>query len=383
MPKILVLSELFLPTKGGTAVWAAEVYRRIGGSEIHIVTSAVPGSETIDASHPNTIHRISMKRQAWLRPESLALYANLLVKAIGVAKKNEFETIHAFRALPEGFVGWLVSRLENIPLVVFAHGEELTTWGRGAKYQLMKFVLKRAQRVIANSEHTKSTLIEMGVDHGKIGVVYPGVDLERFKSGLPITGFKEIHGLRPDVPLVLSIGRLSRRKGFDNTLRAMGLLRANGLDFDYVIGGTGEDRQYLKAIIDELGLNACAKLIGQVDEVDLPRWLNACDVFAMPNREINGDNEGFGMVFLEAAACGKPSIAGKDGGTGAAVLDEVTGFRVDGASVGEIAQALEAMLRNPEKGKKMGEAGMKRATEFFGWRSVAERLISESSAQKI
>lgn len=384
MPKkILVLTELFLPTKGGTAIWAAEVYRRIGGAEIHIVTAAVPGSDAVDAHHPNTIHRISMKRQAWLRPESLALYFNLLTKALRVSKAGEFETVHAFRALPEGLVGWLVARLANIPLVVFAHGEELTTWGHGAKFHVMKFVLKSAERVVANSEHTKSTLMNLGVAQGRIRVVYPGVDTERFRSGLPTTGLREMHGLRANVPIVLSIGRLSRRKGFDNTIRAVDQLIRSGLELNYVIGGIGEDAGYLQGIIDALDLNACIKLIGEVAEEDLPRWLNACDVFVMPNREINGDNEGFGMVFIEAAACGKPSVAGKDGGTGAAVLDGITGLRVDGANVGEIANGLSSLILNQGRAKEMGAAGFRRATQLFGWESVAARLIAESSVEAI
>lgn len=75
MTRLLVLTELFLPTKGGTAVWAAEVYRRLGGKEIHIVTADVAGAAAVDATHPNTIHRLSLRRVAWLRPESLAMYA--------------------------------------------------------------------------------------------------------------------------------------------------------------------------------------------------------------------------------------------------------------------------------------------------------------------
>jgi len=68
MPRYLVLTELFLPTKGGTAVWFAEVYRRLSGKETHIVTADVPDAATVDATHSNTVHRISMRRVTWLRP---------------------------------------------------------------------------------------------------------------------------------------------------------------------------------------------------------------------------------------------------------------------------------------------------------------------------
>jgi len=83
--RLLVLTELFLPTKGGTAVWAAEVYKRLGGKEIHIVTAEVADAAAVDAQHPNTIHRLNLKRVAWLRPESLAMYARFFFKSLTLA----------------------------------------------------------------------------------------------------------------------------------------------------------------------------------------------------------------------------------------------------------------------------------------------------------
>ena len=97
MNRLLVLSELFLPTKGGTAVWAAEVYRRLGGREIHILTADVPGAADIDRDHPNRIHRLSLKRIAWLRPESLAMYARFFIKALGLALTHRVQHLPKLR----------------------------------------------------------------------------------------------------------------------------------------------------------------------------------------------------------------------------------------------------------------------------------------------
>ena len=110
-----------------------------------------------------------------------------------------------------------------------------------------------------------------------------------------------------------------------------------------------------------------------MSEADLPRWMNACDVFAMPNRDINGDNEGFGMVFIEAAACGKPSLAGEAGGTGSAVLNEVTGLRVDGASHSAIVAGLRRMLKDEDFCGRLGKTGLLRVTEQFTWNAVASK----------
>ena len=373
MNRLLVLTELFLPTKGGTAVWAAEVYKRLGGKEIHIVTAGVPGAEAVDTTHPNTIHRLNLKRVPWLRPESLAMYVRFFFKSLWLAITNRFDAIHAFRALPEGLVAWAVARLTFRPVVIYAHGEELTTWGRGGKFKVMRFALRHADRVIANSEHTRDTLIAMGVDAVRIAIIYPGVDVSVFRPGLDVSGLRDSLGIRPDEKLVFSVGRLSRRKGFDQMIRAVAYLRAEGMPVRYVIAGIGEDADYLDCLIAEHNVRDVVHRIGAVSESDLPRWMNACEVLAMPNRDINGDNEGFGMVFIEAAACGKPSLAGKVGGTGSAVIDGETGLRVDGDSFEDVAANLRRVLRDHSFTAKLGLGGYARVIQEFSWEKVAQK----------
>lgn len=373
MNRLLVLTELFLPTKGGTAVWAAEVYRRLGGKGIHILTAAVPGAAEVDAVHPNSIHRLNLRRVPWLRPESLAMYGRFFFRALALALTHRFDAIHAFRALPEGLVAWAVARLTVRPLVIYAHGEELTSWGRGGKYKAMRFALRRANWVIANSGHTRDTLLGMGVAAARITLVYPGVDVAVFRPGLGTAGLRERLGIRPDEKLVFSVGRLSRRKGFDQMIRAVAQLRDEGIEVRYVIAGVGEDADYLDGLIAEHRLQGIAHRIGAVSETDLPCWLNACDVFAMPNREIDGDNEGFGMVFIEAAACGKPSLAGRAGGTGSAVLDNQTGLRVDGESARAVADGLRRLLTQPGWAAELGQRALQRVQREFAWERVADK----------
>jgi phosphatidylinositol alpha-1,6-mannosyltransferase len=371
--RLLVLTELFLPTRGGTAVWAAEVYKRLGGREIHIVTADVPGAATVDALHPNTLHRLSLKRVRWLRPESLAMYARFFFRSLVLALTHRFDAVHAFRALPEGLVAWLVARLVLRPVVVYAHGEELTTWGRGGKYQAMRFTLRHADHVIANSEHTRATLLDMGVAAARIRLIYPGVDTEVFRPGLDTTGLRDALGMADDEKLVFSVGRLSRRKGFDQTLRAVVALRAEGVPVHYVIAGIGEDAGYLDGLIAENRAVGYIHRLGAVGDAELPRWMNACDVFAMPNREINGDNEGFGMVFIEAAACGVTSLAGEAGGTGSAVLHRQTGLRVDGASRDAVVEGLRVLLTQPDLRQRLAEAARQRVQAEFAWDRVADK----------
>ncbi len=378
--RYLVLTELFLPTKGGTAVWFDEVYRRLGGKEIHIVTADVPGACEYDADHPNSVHRLDLRRVPWLRPESLGMYLKFFGKALWLALTNRFDAIHAGRALPEGLVAWAVARLTGRPVVIYAHGEELTGWGQGNKFKAMSFSLRHADTVIANSDFTRDTLLGMGVAPERIELIHPGVDIERFQPGLPFQDLRDSLGLQASAMLVLSVGRLSRRKGFDTVIRTLPALRASGLDVHYAIIGIGEDQDYLRDLIVENELEGQVHMLGHVPLDDLPRWYNACDLFVLANRDIAGDTEGFGIVYLEAAACGKASIAGKAGGTGSAVLDGVTGIRVNADTSDDLRAAMLALLNDSGKRDVMSAAGLSRARASLSWEAIAQQTRNLSIA---
>lgn len=371
--RYLVLTELFLPTKGGTAVWFDEVYRRLGGKELHIVTADVPGAREYDIDHPNSVHRLKLSRVAWLRPESLGMYLKFFAKSLWLALTRQFDGIHAGRALPEGLVAWLVARLTGRRVVIYAHGEELTGWGKGKKYDAMRFALRHADKVIANSDFTRDTLVAMGLKPANIEIIHPGVDIERFRPGYSFADLRSSLGLLPDSRLLLSVGRLSRRKGFDSVIRSIPALLKDDLDVHYAIVGIGEDEAYLDELAKGLGVSDRVHRLGHVPTDDLPRWYNACDLFVLANRDIAGDTEGFGIVFLEAAACGKAAIAGRAGGTGSAVLENVTGMRVDASSLPELTRALSALLRDPDKRSRLGEGGLARVRASLSWQSVADR----------
>ncbi len=375
-----MLTELFLPTKGGTAVWFDEVYRRLGGKEIHVVTAHVPGCAEHDREHPNSVHRVRLARHRWLRPESLAMYAKLFWRALALHWKHRFAAVHAGRVLPEGLVGLAVARIARRPLLIYAHGEEITGWRKPGKFRAKVYAFRRADRVIANSAFSRAELLKLGVRPERITLVNPGVDVHRFRPGLPHADLRAALGLPAERKLVLSVGRLSRRKGFDHTIRALARLRAERLDAVYALIGIGPDRDYLEGIARECDVYEHVHLLGHVAPRDLPRWYCAADVFAMPNRAIGGDTEGFGMVFIEAAACGKAVVAGRDGGTADAVLHGVTGYRVDGASVEEIADALCRLLGDAVLAHRMGDAGHARVQADFSWESVARKTRALSLA---
>src|SRR6266496_5559587 len=370
--RFLVVTELFLPTRGGTAVWFDEVYRRVGGKDTHIITADVPGAVEHDAAHPNSIHRLTLRRHWWLRPESLGMYLKLLILSVATALRHQFDAVHAGRVLPEGLVALIVARLIGRPLVIYCHGEELTTWRQPGKKRVMIFTYRHADLLIANSEFTRDELLKIGAESTKVALLSPGVDIHRFRPGLPYNDLRRRIGVGPQQKLIVSVGRLSRRKGFDQVIRSLPELVKRGIDVHYGVIGIGEDRDYLGALARDFGVTDRVSLVGHVDPEELPRWYNAADVVTMPNREINGDTEGFGMVFIEAAACGKPAVAGTAGGTAAAVVDGVTGLRIDGASLEAVTEGLACLLRDQTLAQTLGANGHSRAVANFSWQKVAE-----------
>ena len=296
----------------------------------------------------------------------------LLILSVATALRRRFDAVHAGRVLPEGLVALIVARLIGRPLVIYCHGEELTTWRQPRKKRVMIFTYRHADLLIANSEFTRDELLKIGVETAKVALLSPGVDIHRFRPGLPYNDLRRRIGVGPQQKLIVSVGRLSRRKGFDQVIRSLPELVKRGIDVHYGVIGIGEDRDYLGALAREFGVTDRVSLVGHVDPEELPRWYNAADVVTMPNREINGDTEGFGMVFIEAAACGKPAVAGKAGGTAAAVVDGVTGLRIDGASLEAVTEGLARLLRDETLAQTLGANGHSRAVANFSWQKVAE-----------
>ncbi len=197
-------------------------------------------------------------------------------------------------------------------------------------------------------------------------VVPPGVDLERFH---PLTDAERRAergrlGLDPDAPLVLGLSRLVPRKGFDVLIEAGAALAARHPDLQIAIAGAGRDRKRLERMATHLG--SPVRFLGRLPEADLPVAHGVADCFAMLCRDRWGglEQEGFGIVFLEAAACAVPSVAGRSGGSAEAVLDGATGIVVDGSKdVVAVAAALDRLLSDEQLRQRLGATARRRAVD--------------------
>ena len=210
-----------------------------------------------------------------------------------------------------------------------------------------------------------------------VALVPPGVDTDRFApldaATRPRT--RQRFGVDPDATLVVSVSRLVPRKGMDVLIRAAARLRPDHPDLRVVIGGTGRDRRRLERLVERTG--APVRLVGRVDDDDLPLLYGSADVFTMAcrNRWLGLEQEGFGIVFMEAAACGVPQVAGDSGGAAEAVEHGETGLVVeDPGSVPEVVAAIRTLIDDPDLRHRMGVAGRERAVEEFAYDVLAARL---------
>lgn len=372
--KLLLISELFPPAVGGSAVLLHGIYSRLRKTDVTVLTDGDPGpAEQLGTL---TVFRRSLSSRRWGLADPIALWHHLRVALqLRLLVGQRGGVVHCARALPEG-VAAMLARLSGGPqYVCWAHGEDLTTAMASRELTwLTKLVYRLASAAIANSQNTANVLASMGLPDDKIHIVYPAVDAEYFHPGVDGDTVRSRYAAPGDV-LLLSVGRLQRRKGHDVAIQAMARLRDELPRLRYVIAGDGDERQRLEQLIAEHNLGDRVFFAGVVPEGELRAYYAACDVFLLPNRVDNGDIEGFGIVFLEAAATGKPVIGGDSGGVPEAVERDVTGLLIDGASVDAVAGAIRDLAASEARRRTLGAAGRQRAVERFGWQRAATLVM--------
>jgi phosphatidylinositol alpha-1,6-mannosyltransferase len=376
-PDILLVSQVFPPAVGGSGALLHNVYRRLEGIR---VTAMIDAATCAGAPAPSGgIHIVKTKvdpahwgifdPRGW--PGHVAL-ARKIHKVAGDGRA----LVHCGRAQPEAVPAMLAGLMPNGPRYIFwAHGEDISTTKTSRQFErTMKFVYRRAAGAVANSKNTAAMLEREGIPKAQIAIVYPGVDPDRFKPELHEVSFRErLTG--SSGPLLLSVGRLQRRKGHDLVIKAIPALKQRWPKVRYVIVGDGVERESLEHLVHSLGVGDSVTFEGEVSDQLLPNYFSACDVFVMPTRVDGHDFEGFGLVYLEAAAAGKPTIGGRNGGVPEAVEDGVTGMLVSGTSVEELVACVSRLLDSVELRRSMGESGRRRAVEKFSWNAASLTLL--------
>jgi glycosyltransferase involved in cell wall biosynthesis len=272
---------------------------------------------------------------SWPRRIRSAVFA---ARALAASLKNRPHLVILTHLNFSPIAYWLACT-RRTPYWCIAHGVE--AWGLDHRGRIRG--LRGAARVLAVSSYTRSrVLAEQAIEPDRVGILPNTFRPDAFRPGPKPEGLLARHELSAGKKVILTVARLSaseRYKGYDQVIRAMPQILAAIPKAHYVIVGDGGDRARIKQLVGSLGISRSVTMAGAVKDSELPEYYNLCDVFAMPSK-----GEGFGIVFLEALACGKPVLAGNTDGSRDPLQDGRVGVLVNPDSVSDIAQALVAIL---------------------------------------
>jgi phosphatidylinositol alpha-1,6-mannosyltransferase len=390
--KIALITSLFPPGGGGAALVYRQVCSHLQAEVLALApASADPAAARFDAEQAFPIVRLpflapkALRRgPKWVRTLWKVMAGRLLRRlpaTVVVARqlsrfKPDVVCLGGLATLY--WLAPLARWLFGARAIFYIHGEEVFAIAHGPVTQWFfrrsVAALRRADAVVAVSAATARRLTELGVAPERVRVIYSGVDHKRFFPGPPDAAVRQKHDLAGK-RVILTIARLEERKGHESVLRALPAVLREVPNAVYVVAGEGPSCEMLEKLAESLGVSDHVVFAGALSDAEVGAYYRTCDVFVQPNRQTADDDEGFGLVFLEASACRKPVIGGRSGGVPEAVLDGETGLLVDGNSAQETAEALLRILTDAGLAERLASHGWTRA-QRFDWRETAAQFNS-------
>ncbi len=361
---VLLVANNFPPVQGGSAVVYGAIARH-GGRRVAVLAPRTSYADRLpligwrehDRHCPAPVHRLPLLRtpldgggdglpgRPLFRLQDVAIRLRLLLSLLRLLGRTGARTVCVGELVASGWLLRLLRLVPGLRTVAYVHGEEITTLDvRPAALARWRRVLRAADRVVVVSRFTERAVLDLlgPQDARRIALLPNGVAGERFRPAAPRADLREAHGLAGFT--FVSVCRLLEKKGVDHALRAFASLLPERPDSRFLVVGSGPFEPELRALVRALGIEGAVSFAGAVPDGELADHYRAGDVFVMPNRAMpDGDTEGFGLVFLEANACGLPVISGRDGGSTEAVQDGVNGLVVDGHDVSAIADAMRRL----------------------------------------
>jgi len=292
------------------------------------------------------------------------------------ARRERPDVLHAHWALPNGFLGALVSRRLSIPLVVSIPGSDALVAGQNPLFRWMaRFAFGQAGLITANARSLRDVAVQtLGADPSKFDLVIYGVDpaaLTPSQAGL--SSLRQRLGIAPDAIVLLAVGRMVYKKGFDVLLRALPLM--GGQDAQVLLIGEGDLWEEWQALGEELGIDDRLHWLGNVPRDEISAYYNLADVLVMPS--VTRPATGLSVCVMDAMACGKPIVASDAAGNPLVVRPGVNGFLVPEDDPAALAAALEQMVTDPELRQRMGRASRHFVETEFGWPHVASHYVEQ------
>ena len=369
---VLFVTNDFGPRAGGIETFVIGLIERRTFGQTIVYTSAQAGSEAYDAAWKLDFGVTVIRDRAKILLPTPRVARNLT----RIIKESNIQVAAFGAAAPLGLLSASMKRAGVRKTVALTHGHEVW-WAKvfpfnyalrkiGSSTDSLTYLGEFTQRAISRSLSKAAAQ--------RMVKIAPGIDVDHFSP-------QDSTQLRKELKLenkrvIVSVGRLVHRKGQDHLIQAMPEILKSVPDAHLLMVGQGPYLSHLKKLVENLDLIDQVSFIGRIQYAQLPQYICAGDVFAMPSRSrfFGLEVEGLGIVYLEASACGLPVIAGSSGGAPDAVLDGVTGIVVDGENNQEIAVAAIKLLQDLAGSKAMGLAGREWIIENWRWEIWSERF---------
>jgi phosphatidylinositol alpha-1,6-mannosyltransferase len=362
---VLFVTNDFGPRAGGIETFVNGLIQRRPHGQTIVYTSAQDNSEQYDADWlANYGVRVIRDRAKILLPTPRV--ASELKKII---RKQGITTAAFGAAAPLGLLSAGMKRAGVLRTVALTHGHEVW-WAKVFPFNLLLRRIGSTVDVLTYlGEFTRKAISKGLSEKAQRAMVKiaPGIDVEHF-APTDAAELRNSLGLS-DKKVIVSVGRLVHRKGQDYLIEAMPEILKSVPQAHLLLVGEGPYREHLEKLAQKRNLESSLTFIGRIQYKDLPMYLCAGDIFAMPSRSrlMGLEVEGLGIVYLEASSCGLPVIAGSSGGAPDAVVQNETGLVVNGTDTKEIASAAVQLLTNIESSKKMGAVGRQWIIDKWRW----------------
>ncbi len=375
----LLLAYDFPPIGGGIARWMAELALRYPAGSLVVSTGSLPNAA--DGRFPNPIDRIAMPSGRLKTLQGLWAWRRRVRELV---TRHRVEFVWCGNLRPAGYVAARTRQRDGVPYGVLLHGGDLlrlrAKFARSPlKRRSARALLGGAAILVGNSQWTADligdVLEALNLDPAdRVRVVPLGSDPTAFRPGLDPASVITRYQIQPSRPRLLTVARLMPHKGIEVAIAAVAALRDRVPGLTYLVVGRGPDRARLDGLVASLGLATVVQFLDRVPDVDLPAIYAGADLYLGLSREEGLEAEGFGIALTDAAASGVAVIAGRSGGTTAAVLDLETGLLVDPKDAVAVASAEVSLLDDPIRRRALGDAGRRWVERDRNWHRVVRDL---------
>lgn len=332
---------------------------------------------------PPKMHRLgymrTMQSDLALRLEayllSPALFAAGIRTVLREAQRMRPDVLHAHWLLPNGFIAAVVSRRLGIPLVVSVPGSDAQVAGKNVLFRSMaRLTFAQADLLTANSAALRDSVVGLGADPAKFDMIIYGTDPNALTpSDAGTSDLREELSIDADVTVLLCVGRMVPKKGFDTLIRALARPELAGRNVVAVMVGNGDERAGWQRLAARLGVSMQLRWTGNVSKERIPVYYNMADALVMPS--VSRPADGLNVCVLDAMSCGKPVVGTDVAGNPLAIVDGKTGLIVPEQDIGALARAIALLVDVPELRSAMGQAGRERIETELGWPHLARRYI--------